>query len=297
ARRRPACAHNGGPARSSTAGQARMLRYTVLSGFLGSGKTTLLRRTLAAHADGEVAVIVNELAPSGVAAHLIGDACAAIGEGARPTSVEQHASCDPGPGAGARRQAAGPARNPRADERCLAHTAGPASNRRRRAFGSATRRESSSARGGHRIDVVERRPGARLDGVWRVAHHAAARSRAAGAADQRRGRRRGFGANADQRRAESAAQAGTRRLDAEGWAGAGCDRARPAGRSGKPLTAGVSANCLTTRWRKGGKPMAVVDMSCDLGESYGNFKVGSDEEVIPYIASASVGCGFHGSAT
>ena len=57
-----------------------MLRYTVLSGFLGSGKTTLLRRTLAAHADGEVAVIVNELAPSGVDAHLIADACAAIVE-------------------------------------------------------------------------------------------------------------------------------------------------------------------------------------------------------------------------
>src|SRR6266702_5680988 len=39
--------------------------------------------------------------------------------------------------------------------------------------------------------------------------------------------------------------------------------------------------------------MTVVDLSCDLGESYGNFKVGSDEEVIPHIASASVGCGFH----
>jgi UPF0271 protein len=39
--------------------------------------------------------------------------------------------------------------------------------------------------------------------------------------------------------------------------------------------------------------VTVVDLSCDLGESYGNFKVGSDEEVIPFIASASVGCGFH----
>lgn len=38
----------------------------------------------------------------------------------------------------------------------------------------------------------------------------------------------------------------------------------------------------------------VVDLSCDLGESYGNFKVGRDEEVIPFIVSASVGCGFHG---
>lgn len=39
--------------------------------------------------------------------------------------------------------------------------------------------------------------------------------------------------------------------------------------------------------------MTVVDLSCDLGESFGNFKVGRDAEVIPYIASASVGCGFH----
>jgi len=39
--------------------------------------------------------------------------------------------------------------------------------------------------------------------------------------------------------------------------------------------------------------MKFVDLSCDLGESYGNFKVGSDEEVVPHIASASVGCGLH----
>lgn len=39
--------------------------------------------------------------------------------------------------------------------------------------------------------------------------------------------------------------------------------------------------------------MALVDLSCDLGESYGHFKVGRDDEVIPFIASASVGCGFH----
>lgn len=40
--------------------------------------------------------------------------------------------------------------------------------------------------------------------------------------------------------------------------------------------------------------MTFVDLSCDLGESYGNFVVGRDEEVVPFIASASVGCGFHG---
>jgi len=37
-----------------------------------------------------------------------------------------------------------------------------------------------------------------------------------------------------------------------------------------------------------------VDINCDLGESYGNFKVGSDAEIMPYITSANVACGFHG---
>jgi len=36
-----------------------------------------------------------------------------------------------------------------------------------------------------------------------------------------------------------------------------------------------------------------VDINCDLGESYGLFKVGRDEEVMPYITSANVACGFH----
>ena len=36
-----------------------------------------------------------------------------------------------------------------------------------------------------------------------------------------------------------------------------------------------------------------VDINCDLGESYGHFKVGCDEEVMPYITSANVACGFH----
>src|SRR2546425_5063915 len=31
-----------------------------------------------------------------------------------------------------------------------------------------------------------------------------------------------------------------------------------------------------------------------MGESFGNFKVGHDEEVMPLITSSNVGCGFHG---
>lgn len=41
--------------------------------------------------------------------------------------------------------------------------------------------------------------------------------------------------------------------------------------------------------------MYAVDLNCDLGESFGNYKCGMDEEVLPYISSANVACGFHAS--
>ncbi len=37
-----------------------------------------------------------------------------------------------------------------------------------------------------------------------------------------------------------------------------------------------------------------IDLNCDLGESYGSFKVGMDEEVIPFVTSVNVACGYHG---
>ncbi|MCP8617838.1 5-oxoprolinase subunit PxpA [Salirhabdus salicampi] len=39
--------------------------------------------------------------------------------------------------------------------------------------------------------------------------------------------------------------------------------------------------------------MTKVDLNCDLGESYGIFKLGNDEEVLQYVSSANVACGFH----
>jgi len=36
-----------------------------------------------------------------------------------------------------------------------------------------------------------------------------------------------------------------------------------------------------------------VDVNCDLGESYGHFKTGCDEEVMSHISSANIACGFH----
>jgi len=36
-----------------------------------------------------------------------------------------------------------------------------------------------------------------------------------------------------------------------------------------------------------------IDINCDLGESYGEFKVGNDAEIMSHITSANVACGFH----
>lgn len=40
--------------------------------------------------------------------------------------------------------------------------------------------------------------------------------------------------------------------------------------------------------------MPVIDLNCDLGESFGAYKMGMDEEVLPYVTSANIACGFHG---
>lgn len=40
--------------------------------------------------------------------------------------------------------------------------------------------------------------------------------------------------------------------------------------------------------------MDVIDLNCDLGESFGVWKMGFDEEVMKYITSANVACGWHG---
>lgn len=41
--------------------------------------------------------------------------------------------------------------------------------------------------------------------------------------------------------------------------------------------------------------MFKVDLNSDLGESFGNYTIGMDEKVIPFISSANVACGFHAS--
>ncbi|MFA9375232.1 MAG: LamB/YcsF family protein [Lachnotalea sp.] len=41
--------------------------------------------------------------------------------------------------------------------------------------------------------------------------------------------------------------------------------------------------------------MYKIDLNCDLGESFGVYKIGMDHKIIPYITSANIACGFHAS--
>nr|WP_321410002.1 5-oxoprolinase subunit PxpA [uncultured Carboxylicivirga sp.] len=39
--------------------------------------------------------------------------------------------------------------------------------------------------------------------------------------------------------------------------------------------------------------MHTIDINCDLGESYGAYKIGNDLAILKYISSANIACGFH----
>jgi UPF0271 protein len=39
--------------------------------------------------------------------------------------------------------------------------------------------------------------------------------------------------------------------------------------------------------------MIKVDLNCDMGESFGLYSLGNDEEMMPYITSANIACGYH----
>ncbi len=39
--------------------------------------------------------------------------------------------------------------------------------------------------------------------------------------------------------------------------------------------------------------MTEIDLNSDMGESFGNYTMGNDEEVMKYITTANVACGFH----
>ena len=41
--------------------------------------------------------------------------------------------------------------------------------------------------------------------------------------------------------------------------------------------------------------MRIIDMNCDMGESYGTYVLGYDELTMPHVTSINVACGFHAS--
>jgi UPF0271 protein len=41
--------------------------------------------------------------------------------------------------------------------------------------------------------------------------------------------------------------------------------------------------------------MTSIDLNCDMGESFGDWKLGFDEEAMPFVSSVNIACGFHAS--
>ena len=39
--------------------------------------------------------------------------------------------------------------------------------------------------------------------------------------------------------------------------------------------------------------MYQVDLNCDLGESFGRYQLGEQKEILKYVTSANIACGFH----
>lgn len=37
----------------------------------------------------------------------------------------------------------------------------------------------------------------------------------------------------------------------------------------------------------------IIDLNCDLGESFGAYTIGQDEEMMKYVSSVNIACGFH----
>jgi UPF0271 protein len=40
--------------------------------------------------------------------------------------------------------------------------------------------------------------------------------------------------------------------------------------------------------------MQFIDLNCDMGESYGIYRLGQDRAILPFVSSVNIACGFHG---
>ena len=44
--------------------------------------------------------------------------------------------------------------------------------------------------------------------------------------------------------------------------------------------------------------MFSIDLNCDMGESFGAWRMGNDADLMDYVSSVNIACGFHaGDAT
>ena len=71
------------------------------------------------------------------------------------------------------------------------------------------------------------------------------------------------------------------------FAACGCDAASSPG-GGLKTGAPTGAPC-SLPYNRGMR----IDLNCDMGESFGNYELGCDEEILEIVTSANVACGFH----
>ncbi len=50
---------------------------------------------------------------------------------------------------------------------------------------------------------------------------------------------------------------------------------------------------MKSQFAEKGEEEMNVDINCDMGESFGAYRLGSDEEMMSHITSANIACGFH----
>jgi 5-oxoprolinase (ATP-hydrolysing) subunit A len=50
---------------------------------------------------------------------------------------------------------------------------------------------------------------------------------------------------------------------------------------------------LTLQGLRGKNALSKVDLNCDLGESFGAYRIGNDEAILEHVTSVNVACGFH----
>ncbi|KAK6462901.1 hypothetical protein DFJ63DRAFT_98820 [Scheffersomyces coipomensis] len=59
------------------------------------------------------------------------------------------------------------------------------------------------------------------------------------------------------------------------------------------MTVGIKTESLSGQALDNAKILSRYEINCDMGEGYGPWKMGPDAEIMPYIDSANIACGYH----